>query len=976
MSLATPDDLNAFATTESSRRLLPRLVARMLGSEPGVVGVDMPTGVWRPGWDGVVTDAPGSDFIPSGQSAWELSNAKSPAAAADENMRKRTLDSEGLDPMDTTFVFVTMRHWKSKRSWQQKALAGGDWKNVAVRDSEDLFRWLEANPTIHRWVTKHVRAASCTRPPTNIPLDVSNFVGRSAELEKIQSMAASMSSPRAGVIWGPPGSGKTSLAVRAGHALAEFFPDGCYWVEAGSATSDDACALQRAVLRRLGYADEDMPRDPVHVAETYRAETADRILLIILDNASTEAQVRALLPGGTDSLLLTTSRSRLAGLDDAIRIEAVSLSPSEGVQVLSRYRDTPLAGHDLDAAHRLVRLCDGLPLALQIAARMAARRPAWSLDHLADRLASETDRISRLHVGDIAVRSVFASAYDTLPEPQKRAFRRASALPGTTFTAALLRAADGDVLDVEEVLDDLIDQALVVSDSRPGLYRIHDLLRLFGREKFATEEVSAQQEQVETRVARWLLEGATATHHVVWVPPTMPGVEMPEASFDARQALVWWDTHYANLMALVEKFHAARDYNVALTALITIASYCELRRFWNDLEHLAVIGRRALEAVAAKGTANPPVFDRVNFAVTLIESKTASGLRDFDQALELTDQAHRLAATSGDRSQQGHALLMRSQVLRSTGRHEEALDAISEAQAFFAQADDEHGRNLTLHNLGALLNDVGNPSAGIDHLVRELAECKKRGDLLGAAHTMNTLALAKMRLGKINEAEVLLRDCIEICRDHNDIARAGDALNDLGLLLYAKGDFDEAQQCHLEDAVYCQHLADNLGKQKALLRVAHTFLETAPNRVRDSLKIIRACAEYALDNGERDLQAATLMVLGEFGYVTGNYDHADGNYSEGARIYQSIGSINALVDTRIIQLRRASVAKRTTLIEPIIRELIDDADAIGPFQQARLIAELIQARRLEGIEDSEIELMDRVTALVPSLGLTMEDLLD
>lgn len=972
MTLVTADELNDFASHELSRRLLPRLVGRLLADETGVVNLDMPTGVWRPGWDGIVGDAPGSLFVPRGASGWEFSNDKSPVSAANTNLSKRTENPEGLDPAGTTFVFATMRHWKAKRAWKQQATSDGPWKGVWVLDSDDLAQWLEANPRLHRWITKlirgHQRSGVCS---SDLPPDLTNFVGRELELEAIAEHLDGGKGPRSAVIWGQPGSGKTSLAVRAGHMLRDHFPDGCFYIDVAAAGSPDRAALQTTMLRRLGYDNSDLPERDDAIASTYLAETHHRIFIVVLDNVTSEEQARALMPGDSDSLLLIASRSRLSGLDNVQRVKARPFSPAEGISVISRERGLPLSGDDEEAARRIVRLCGGLPLAVRIAARMAARTPGWNLDRLVGRLESEESRINRLRVGDVAVRTVFNSAYEALPPGHQRILRHACSLPGTTFTAALLGVAVEESPDnVDDVLDELVDGALVSAHNHTGCYRVHDLLAIFAYERFKIDEDPGRQEEVNERVLAWLLDGMSTARGQVWnIPLPIHGM-LPESPRPAApaEALRWLDTHYLNIFSAISGCHAAGNYNFALTFVLAIADHCELRGLWRDLNYLVTIARDCLVSVEKKGTANTPVFKACDASVSHLEIKVAWGLGEFERALELADASLKTALDANTR---GHALLMRAQILRSLDRAEEAIQDNREARTLFdSDEGDEVGLNLALHNLGATLSEAGDPEAAIPHLIHEMKACLAQGDRLGAAHTMNTLAIARMRLGDVEEAEKLLRDSIEISVEYGDFIRAGHAYNDLGLLMFADSRFEEAYACHLQDLEYCHILADDRGAQQAMLRIADNLLEIDDDRAREALPLTATVGRYALGNDDRELQAAVAAVMGKAGYMVGNFDQADDCYGAAAAIYSSRHDYEALVGTRAAQLTHAAAAGRISHVEPAVRELLDElAEAGQPLFQAVLTGSLAQALATVGDDDGVQQLISDAAALMDSTPL-------
>ncbi|MFD0597013.1 hypothetical protein ACFQZ4_36060 [Catellatospora coxensis] len=161
-------------------------------------------------------------------------------------------------------------------------------------------------------------------------------------------------------------------------------------------------------------------------------------MLVLLDNAVDAAQVRPLLPGTADCLVLVTSRRALTSLDSAALLPLDVLDEDDALRLLGSRADA-------QAAHRLAALCGRLPLALRIAAARLDARPDWSAADLVGRLVDERSRLDELHTDDMAVRSCFQASYRALNEAAARAFRmaglaRAPHLSVTAMAALLGRS--------------------------------------------------------------------------------------------------------------------------------------------------------------------------------------------------------------------------------------------------------------------------------------------------------------------------------------------------------------------------------------------------------------------------------------------------------------------------------------------------------------------------------------------------------
>ena len=228
---------------------------------------------------------------------------------------------------------------------------------------------------------------------------------------------------------------------------------------------------------------------------------ASRRVLMVLDNARTEAQVRPLLPGAGRSLVLVTSRSVLPGLEADERISLDVLTEDEAVAMLAG-----LGGHraaaDPAAVAEVARLCGRLPLALRIAGQLLATHPTWPVVRLAQLLAGERDRLARLGAGDLQVRAAFEVSYQQLAEEDARLFRLLGLHPGPDFTATAAAALAGTEDEAaESALGRLADAHLVTEDTA-GRFALHDLLRLFARATCQQADTRDDRDAAETRLVR------------------------------------------------------------------------------------------------------------------------------------------------------------------------------------------------------------------------------------------------------------------------------------------------------------------------------------------------------------------------------------------------------------------------------------------------------------------------------------------
>ncbi len=150
-------DLHLWAHRLDARSQLPRLLRRLIhqtASDVRRIGFPADEGVQLSGWDGIVQADTGNAFVPANVSVWEMGVDRYVKRKADKEYEKRTQDPLGVNPIDTTFVFVTLRRWGGKNKWVQERNSEGKWHEVRAYDAEDLAQWLEIAPVVHLWLSE------------------------------------------------------------------------------------------------------------------------------------------------------------------------------------------------------------------------------------------------------------------------------------------------------------------------------------------------------------------------------------------------------------------------------------------------------------------------------------------------------------------------------------------------------------------------------------------------------------------------------------------------------------------------------------------------------------------------------------------------------------------------------------------------------------------------------------------------------
>jgi NB-ARC domain len=254
------------------------------------------------------------------------------------------------------------------------------------------------------------------------------------------------------------------LAVHAAHQLGSQFPDGQLYINLRGAEVQalDPPEVLGRFLRAFGVEGHSIPDAVDERADLYRSLMADRRVLVLLDNAADEAQVRPLLPAGAGNAVLVTSRTRLTGLAGAEVIDLDVLPPEQAVELLGKISGAHRIAREPAAAQVIAALCGYLPLALRIAGAKLAAKPQWRLQRLAHRLGEQHRRLDELTAGDLEVRASVGLSYYGLREMEQRAFRLLGLLEVPDFAAWMLAALlDIPAPEAEEVADHLSDAQLL-----------------------------------------------------------------------------------------------------------------------------------------------------------------------------------------------------------------------------------------------------------------------------------------------------------------------------------------------------------------------------------------------------------------------------------------------------------------------------------------------------------------------------------
>lgn len=346
-----------------------------------------------------------------------------------------------------------------------------------------------------------------------LPPDIEGFIGREVELNTLDTLFQGVVAGRSeavAAVYGMAGVGKSALALHAAHRVKARYPDAQLYanLRGTDGAPRDASEVLGSFLWALGVGERQIPDDLERRTALYRSLLSRRRALVVLDNVRDEHQIRPLLPGGSPCGVIITSRAPLTALESATTLRLQPLSDDEGVTLLRSVVGEERIRRELESAHMIARLCAGLPLAIRIIAGTLKRKPADLLNHLAQSLREERERLDHLNLGDLDIRASFNLSYSQLAVNDAHLFHLLGILVGTHFpseVAAVLLEEPHQ--QAKQALERLVDLGLLEYVGT-GRYQFHDLIRIFAKELAKSKETSDIQQGALNTVMSWYLYSA------------------------------------------------------------------------------------------------------------------------------------------------------------------------------------------------------------------------------------------------------------------------------------------------------------------------------------------------------------------------------------------------------------------------------------------------------------------------------------
>lgn len=679
-------------------------------------------------------------------------------------------------------------------------------------------KWIVNIPKVGYTISNEVKVEKLATPASDLPTDVTPFVGREGEITQISD---SLLRSRLVTLTGAPGVGKTRLAKEAARALADKFDLGIRFIDL--TTVLDGQFVEKAVMTAL-----ELPDSP---GRDLRAEFADflgnRSIGLIFDNCehvidSASALIEDLCRAGRNVHIIATSREPLLLPDETVvMVRPLNVPPSladlprdhlmafDAVRLFielakQRRPDMRLSDRDLPFVAELCRQLEGIPVALELA---AVQVDAYPIDQIVTLMADRVRMLQRR--GGRASRHKTLEAaidwsYGLLSPQEKLLFNRLSVfVGGWTLDIAKNACADGEISEGEvlHLLAGLVRRSLVQTVTKKGLhrYRMLEMIRQFGLGRL---EASGELEM--------MLERRTAAY-----------VDLAQRSFDDGDRGNWpaiIETEYDNIRAVLTRT-VANERDI-VSGLRLSGS---LSRFWFNHGHLNEALHWTELALSKDDRSDPEASARCLMAAGFFFGQMPGSEDDAGKRRVYFEESIKLWRELDDRRNLGVTLIGYAFMLNRLGEYNEAIKAAEESLDMFRGTEFRFNASRAANNLALTLLDIGEFDRAKGLFEEALEDSRLSDDAFLEAVCLHNMGDVALQTGELDAAVKLLDESIAKFKllEQRPLIAGTTLLRSEVDALQAK--FKEAFDRQIEALLLLKEIGDNHGIAAAFEAIATTL---------------------------------------------------------------------------------------------------------------------------------------------------------
>lgn len=701
------------------------------------------------------------------------------------------------------------------------------------------------------------------------------FAGRRSEMGRIRqwvqaSRATTETRPTVVVLHGAPGSGRTTLAVRAAHELKDYFRGACVVDLRGASPEEQPLPTRDALLHllnRLGAPREQLlfrersshDQQVKRLSELYQQHLTQLAVTVVLDDASDPAQVRALVPERSDSLVLVTTRrpldlSDLPGTVHELAVEALDAAGSE--ELLKASAQESSGPYDADSADVIRELCGGLPLALHVAgSALGPRSPG--------RLAADLGVYGPVE----PIERALWLRYTDQSDPARRLLRRLALAGRASLGAAAAAALLGtDETEARRHLAAL-SRAGLIDHVRGSRYRLHDAVRAFAHARLLDEEEQSERTAAQERLIVNYADLADSVLRLVdGNMSTRSDRFSPHGFTSLDEALRWLDDESSFITSTLRHAEGVNQASV-LNLLGALCDYCLLR---GDLYRLGEISE--LAQAVDQGLLVRSVQWRTGIAARQL-GELDKARATLTSVVDLYRDAHHDAGVARALCSLGITLHHQGSLTEAAAKLREALDLQSAPEL-------ETDRAWTMHALAAVERDRAHLAEALTLLTDSLVLHKAGESVHGEAWAHFQLGQLVLRMGDVPRADRELRTALDLYGRTRDARGEAWALTQLARARLVDGDASPAVDALRQAASRHRDNEDARGEAWTVYYLGQALEETGNldqavrelersrtmfSRMRDVYGL--ACARHHSARVTRDQRAAQTGSLRNSGFA-------------------------------------------------------------------------------------------------------------